>query len=105
MPEVRREVRHGEHVALAVYPRKSSLSAGLVLGQRLDPDRRIDKVIEYTPHCIGHEIKITSAGDLDATVQRWLRQAYDVGAQRDFVRRGNAARRALTLNRSEKPFV
>ena len=77
----------------AVYPRKSSLRVGLVLGHRLDGDPRIDKVIEYAPRCIGHELKITSAGDLDATLQRWLRAAYDVGAQKDFVRRGKAARR------------
>ena len=77
----------------AVYPRKSSLRVGLVLSRRLAPSRRIDKVIEYAPQCIGHELTITSAGDLDATIQRWLRAAYDVGTQKGFVRRGHAARR------------
>jgi hypothetical protein len=36
-----------------VYPRKSYLRAGFLLGRRLSPDPRIEKVTAYTPRCRG----------------------------------------------------
>jgi hypothetical protein len=76
-----------------VYPRKSYLRAAFILNRRLPPDPRIEKVTTYTPRCIGYELRIDRPDQLDADVQRWLEEAYAVGAQKDFVRRGNAARR------------
>jgi hypothetical protein len=76
-----------------VYPRKSYLRATFLLTRRLADDPRIEKVTTYAPRCIGYELHIDRPGQLDATVQRWLKEAYDVGAQKDFVRHGNAARR------------
>ena len=76
-----------------VYPRKSYLRAAFLLTRRLPPDPRIAKETAYTPRCIGYELRIDRLDQLDATVQRWLNEAYAVGAQTDFVRHGNAARR------------
>jgi len=78
----------------SIYPRKSYLCAAFVLTRRLPPDPRIVRVERYAPQCLGHWLHIDRADELDATVQAWLREAYDVGCQKGFVRVGNSARRA-----------
>jgi len=66
----------------AVYPRRTSFRVGLVLARRLPAHSRIEKVEHFGPHSIVHSISIAAAGDLDATLQRWVREAYDRGCQK-----------------------
>jgi hypothetical protein len=63
------------------YPRKSHLLCGIALSHRLDIPRFV-KIEEYAPHFIGHQFRVYSMEDLDAEVQCWLRESYDVGAQK-----------------------
>lgn len=63
------------------YPRKSHLLCGLALAHRLDTPRII-KIEEYARHFISHQFRVYSKEDLDAEVQGWLRESYDVGAQK-----------------------
>jgi hypothetical protein len=62
-------------------PHKSHLMCGFALAKRHD-DPRITKIVSYSPYFHGHHMRIDSAKQLDAQVQRWLREAYGVGAQR-----------------------
>ena len=62
------------------YPRKSHLICGLVLRRRLEGDR-IAKVDQYGPEVFVNQIRIASEDDLDAELQSWLCEAYQVGAQ------------------------
>ena len=64
-----------------VYPRKSHLLCGFALPYR-STDPRFVKIEEYAPHFQGHLFRVASAADLDEQVQRWLRESYQVGAQR-----------------------
>lgn len=76
--------------------RKSGLRVGLILTRRLAADPRLVKVEEFAPHSIGHYFEIERPAQLDASMQRWIREAYDSGAQKGFERRGRSARRAPT---------
>jgi Domain of unknown function (DUF5655) len=62
------------------YPRKSHLICDLVLRRRLEGDR-ITKVDQYGPEVFVNQIRIASEDDLDAQLQNWLCEAYQVGAQ------------------------
>jgi hypothetical protein len=63
------------------YPRKSYLLCAIALPRRRDSPRFV-KIVEYTPHFIAHHFRIYSESELDAEVQSWLHEAYDVGAQK-----------------------
>jgi hypothetical protein len=63
------------------YPRKSHLQCALAL-PRVDDDPRFFKVEKFAPHFIGHHFRLYSEADLDADVQRWMCEAYEVGAQK-----------------------
>ena len=67
------------------YPRKSHLLCSLAL-PRVDDDPRFFKVEKYAPHFIGHSFRVYSEADLDADVQRWMREAYEVGEQKHLER-------------------
>jgi len=73
--------------------RKSGLRVGLILERRLPPDPRVVEIQTFGPFSHGHYLRIDAAGQLDATVQRWIREAYDSGTQKNFERRGRSARR------------
>ena len=62
-------------------PRKSHLLVGFALPRRLNHPR-ITKIEPYAPHFIGHRLRIDSEDQLDDELQRWLREAYAVGAQK-----------------------
>jgi len=62
------------------YPRKSYLLCGMALPRKLKSPR-IARINEYAPHFLGHQFRIYSADELDAEVQAWLRESYEVGAQ------------------------
>lgn len=72
---------------------KSGLRVGLILERRLDPDPRLEKVETFGPRSVGHYFRIEREDQLDAAMQKWVREAYDCGAQKHFERRGNTARR------------
>jgi hypothetical protein len=63
------------------YPRKSHLLCSIALPRKLN-SRRIVKINEYAPHFISHQFRIHSAEECDAEIQSWLRESYDVGAQK-----------------------
>jgi hypothetical protein len=63
------------------YPRKSHLQCALAL-PRVDDDPRFFKTERYGAHFIGHYFRVHSEADLDEDVQRWMRESYEVGAQR-----------------------
>ena len=73
--------------------RKSGLRVGLILERRLPPDPRLVAIERFGPFSYGHYFRIDDAGQLDATMQNWIREAYDSGTQKHFERRGRAARR------------
>ena len=62
------------------YPRKSHLVCALAL-PRLNGDPRFYKTEKFAAHFIGHWFRVYSEADLDADVQRWMCEAYEVGAQ------------------------
>jgi hypothetical protein len=66
---------------VAIYPRKRSLEIGIELSARRS-DARFHKIESYTRHMHGHYLRIADEKQLDAQVQRWLRESYAVGAQR-----------------------
>lgn len=68
------------------YPRKSHLLCGIAL-PRVDPDPRFFKREEFAPHFIGHSFRAYSEADLDADVQQWMRESYEVGEQKHLKRR------------------
>jgi len=57
---------------------KSYVNLGLVLTYRLD-DRRVAGVLQISPRSFAHRLRLQSVADVDATVRRWLREAYQVG--------------------------
>jgi Domain of unknown function (DUF5655) len=61
-------------------PRKSYLICSVALPRTLDSPR-FTKIIPYGPRFIGHQFRIHHKDELDAEVQMWLREAYQVGAQ------------------------
>lgn len=63
------------------YPRKKHLLCSVALPKKLDNPRFV-RVEKYAAHFVGHYFKIDSESQLDAEVQEWLRESYDVGAQK-----------------------
>ena len=61
--------------------RKTYIECGIALPRRVD-DPRFIKITAHASHFIGHHFRIASKKDLDARLQRWLREAYGVGAQK-----------------------
>jgi hypothetical protein len=74
--------------------RKTNLRVHLILERLLPADPRFDKTETFSPRSHAHYFRIDRATQLDATFQRWVREAYDSGTQKHFERRGNAARRS-----------
>jgi len=72
--------------------RKSHLACAIALPRRVD-NSRFTKITSYAPHFIGHHFRVSSKKDLDAQLQRWLREAYSVGAQKFLQPRGGKAMR------------
>jgi hypothetical protein len=62
------------------YPRKNSLLCSFALARHVE-DPRFIRIEHYAPHFIGHTMRIDSEDQLDAQVQRWLKEAYRVGTQ------------------------
>ena len=58
-----------------------SLDAHVVLARRLESPR-FRKIEMMTPKCYVHHFRIESLHELDKEVERWLREAYEVGTQR-----------------------
>ena len=73
--------------------RKERLRVGLILERKLPPDPRIEAIESFGPSSHGHYLRIDNEAQLDRDMQRWIREAYDSGAQKHFERRGNAVRR------------
>jgi hypothetical protein len=73
--------------------RRSALRVSLILERRLPPDPRLEHVETYGACTHGHYFRIDSPGQLDGTMQQWIREAYDRGRQKNFERRGRSARR------------
>jgi hypothetical protein len=63
------------------YPRRKHLLCAIALRDRLESPRFVH-IEKFAAHFVGHRFKIDSAEQLDAEVQGWLQQAYDVGAQK-----------------------
>ena len=62
-------------------PRKDHLLANFVLTTAIESDRlaRVDYV---PPYYYVHRLRLREPADIDAELERWLAQAYQVGAQR-----------------------
>jgi hypothetical protein len=65
---------------VAVYPRKRALEIGIELSAR-HPHPRFHKIETYSRLMHGHYLRIENENQLDAQVQRWLRESYLVGGQ------------------------
>jgi hypothetical protein len=63
------------------YPRKSHLLCGVALRRRVSHPRLV-KYTYYGPNWHGHLFRIESEGQLDRRIKSWLREAYEVGAQK-----------------------
>ncbi len=64
----------------AVYPRKDHLICGIELPSE-HRDRRFFKIERYTRNFVGHYLRVRSEDELDAKVQKWLKESYAVGTQ------------------------
>ena len=66
---------------LSVYPRKNHLLCGFLFGRRVDSPR-FKKIESFSARNHVHSVAIASVEEIDAEVEAWLREAYDVGEQR-----------------------
>ena len=64
----------------AAYPRRDHLICSFALPRR-SRSKRFMKIEEYSPHFIGHYLRVDSENQLDAQVRKWLRESYTVGTQ------------------------
>ena len=71
--------------------RKSYLLCGLAL-PCIHHHPRFVKIESFAPHFNGHWFRVDSEKDLDADVRRWIKEAYEVGAQRHLERRVRKSR-------------
>jgi hypothetical protein len=62
------------------YPRKRHLVCGVAL-PRLLKNPRVTKIETYAPHFNIHYLLVRSKEDLDAELQEWLKESYQVGSQ------------------------
>jgi hypothetical protein len=76
-----------------VTVRKSHLRIGIILERPLPPDPRLVETLVAAPRCYAHYFKIQRTDQLDGSIARLLREAYDCGTQKNFQRVGNSARR------------
>jgi len=65
-----------------VSPRKAYLRVGMMLTRPLAADPRLEKVERYGPFSVGNYFRIEREAQLDASMQSWLREAYDRGCQK-----------------------
>jgi Domain of unknown function (DUF5655) len=75
--------------------RKSHLRIGLMLERPLPPDPRLVETLAVAPRCYGHYFKIERADQLDQSIAKLLREAYECGTQKNFRRVGRTARRKV----------
>ncbi len=66
---------------LGCVPRKSYLLCNFEFAKR-KKHPRFRKIETYAPRWHGHELRVDSERELDAEVERWVREAYAVGEQR-----------------------
>ena len=64
-----------------VTPRTRWLDGHVVLARRL-PHPRFRRIDTISPRNHVHVFRLVSAGEIDDDFRAWLREAYDVGAQR-----------------------
>jgi hypothetical protein len=72
-----------------VTPRKRWLDGHVVLARRLEHPR-FRKIETFSPRNHLHAFRLEKPTDIDATFERWMREAYAVGEQRHL--RDDAAR-------------
>jgi hypothetical protein len=80
IPQKTRVVFQARMRFAGAMPRKSHLVCHFVLRRRIESDR-FYKIETFTPRCHAHYLRVTEAGDLDAEVADWLKEAYEVGQQ------------------------
>ena len=69
-----------------ITPRKNWLDGHVVLARRLEHPRF--RVIQtFSPRNHLHAFRLTSPADIDDDFRAWIREAYEVGAQRHLVSR------------------
>jgi hypothetical protein len=66
-------------------PRKSYLVCSFILPREIR-NTRFQKIEKYGPRSYGHYLPVRSESELDSAVERWLKEAYQVGQQM-YVRR------------------
>lgn len=66
---------------LGCVPRKSYLLCNFEFAKR-KKHPRFRKIETYAPRWHGHELRVDSEQELDAEVERWVREAYAVGEQK-----------------------
>ena len=65
------------------------LDAHVVLSRRVDHPR-LRRVEAMSPRCFVHHFRIAHEDEIDAEVCSWLKEAYEVGTQREVLRRRSA---------------
>lgn len=73
------------------YPRKNYLLCAFGLPRR-SRNKRFFKVEEYSPHFVGHYLRVYSQEELNDQVQRWLHEARSVGTREVLQRRSKNVR-------------
>jgi hypothetical protein len=64
----------------AATPRKQWLEVGFWLRRRLESPR-IDRIETLSPNVHIHRMRVTTLAELDAELDEWLRESYEIGCQ------------------------
>jgi len=80
LPEKTRIALHVRMSFAALMPRRRWLNGHLVLARRVDSPRFV-RVETFSPRNVLHEFRLSSPGEVDAELARWLAEAYLVGQQ------------------------
>lgn len=80
IPQKTRAVFQARIRFVACYPRKSYLDCGILLPRRLQSER-IVRFEESGGRLVANHLRIYARAELDAEVQRWLKESYKVGTQ------------------------
>jgi len=73
---------------------------------RVDDDPRFFKIERHAAHFIGHSFRVYSEADVDDNIQRWMREAYEVGEQKHLTRaqpKQAPVTRALKKSKKTRP--
>jgi Domain of unknown function (DUF5655) len=65
----------------ALIPRRRWVDGHVVLARRLE-DARFTRIETFSPRNHLHAFRLVSPDDVDARFREWMREAYEVGAQR-----------------------